>query len=227
MKRILFLICLLIAFSSLSQTEPKVAKEVHATPSILTFNLLSPFSPYNPRYRLGYIKGFSERWRAGLDIGYGSEAINFFSIGENVGEDYQLFEIRPEVYFILNPANKVKQHISLELFYIDQKETLIDNNCILENDNRIQFDRADFHRKKIGTHLKYGAFLPITRKFGVNAYAGLGIKYRDNTFSNIINPRSGGEFLDEFSFFERYREEDGSLFSMNFSFGFKLYYLLN
>lgn len=195
--------------------------------SYITTNLFTPFGPYNPRFRVGYIQFLSPRYRAGIDIGYGTESLSFLAIGDNTGNEYQLFEVRPEVYFILNPTRKGNHYVSAEIFYIYQKESPVDDNYKSEaTDTYIQFDTADFERKKYGFHFKYGIFFAFAKNFGGNAYAGIGFKVRDNRYSNVVNPRENESYFDEFGFFESYREDEGIKTSVDLSLGFKLFYRL-
>lgn len=216
-----------------SQTETETTQQQNTNSSYITFNLTTPLSTHNPRYRAGFIQRVHQIVLVGLDVGYGNEAIDFFSIGKNVGEDYRLFEVRPQAYVFLNSTRKVKQYISLELFYLKQTETLINDRYDAENNDSNQsfvftaFDRADFARKKFGFHLNYGVFLPITNNLGINGYAGIGLRVRENEFSNLINPREESAFFDGFSFFEGYRQNEGRSLAPDFSFGYKLYYLLH
>ncbi|OAB81495.1 hypothetical protein [Cochleicola gelatinilyticus] len=228
MKYILSVLLLLFIFTVHAQENSSENSIQNTAQSYITANLLVPFGPYTPRFRVGYIQVLSPRYRAGIDIGYGNESLSFLAIGDNAGNDYKLFEIRPEFYFILNPTRKGNHYISAEAFYLYQEETPIDDNYQSEaTGNYVQFDRADFERKKYGLHIKYGVFFPFTESFGGNAYAGVGFKVRDNTYSNVINPRSNEDYFNDFAVFERYREYEGVETNIDFSLGFKLYYSFN
>jgi len=64
---------------------------------------------------------------------------------------------------------------------------------------------------------------------GLNIYAGLGLRVRENGFSKVLNPHStdlGAEGGDMFGF-SVYETDEGVNFGVNFSFGLKLCYRLN
>lgn len=193
--------------------------------SYLTTNILSPLNGWIPRWRIGYIRNVSERWKIGLDVGYGDGNVTFFDLGEN----YQLWEIRPEFYYFIRTGRKTKKYLSLEAFYINHKDIFFDQHYFPVNGESTRYDQADYHRQKYGMNLKFGfVFNPGTR-LGLNLYTGLGFRIRKNVFSDIQNPRIvdvGPEGGDMFGL-ETYKNLEGTNLIPNFALGIKLYYRLN
>ncbi len=196
--------------------------------SYITFNLFSPINNLNPRWRVGYIKPINEKWKIGLDAGYGNRNISLTGLRTKIGENYQLWEIRPELYYILKPDRKTKNYFSLELFFINHKDVFYDDYFYTENNGAFSYDKANYFRKKYGFNLKYGFIIYSKKRVGFNVYTGLGLRFRKNTFSNVENPNTaylgpeGGDMLGIYY----YKNTEGTRFGANFSFGMKLYYRL-
>ncbi len=103
-----------------AQSEP--SKRIDARgETFLTMNLLS-LAPPLPRWRFGYIQTINPRWKVGLDVGYGSKGLVFRNTFNSRIDSYKLWEIRPELYYVIYPNRKTINYISLEFFYIDHKE---------------------------------------------------------------------------------------------------------
>ncbi|MEO8933561.1 MAG: hypothetical protein ABI295_04575 [Xanthomarina sp.] len=223
---IAFLISLLSTINVNGQTDSTKNSNTH---SYFTLNLLSPLNTQSPRWRIGYIKDIDEKWKAGLDMGYGNRNLLFSDYGDNISKDYQLWEIRPEIYYIINPKRKTKKYFSLELFYINHTDIFYSGSYSSVNNESISYDQSDYKREKYGLNLKYGFIIYSKKRLGLNLYTGLGMKIRKNTFSNVLNPNLvdlGPEKGDMFGF-DNYKNVEGTKLGANFSFGFKLYYKLN
>ena len=228
--RILTTMILISIFSIVkgnSQTDD--IKKLGNNDSYFTINLLSTINTLNPRWRIGYIKNLNKKWKVGLDIGYGNRDLSFSDFGDKIGEDYQIWEFRPEFYYIINPLRKTKKYFSVELFYTNHKDVFYGGHYFPINGESISYDKSDFKRQKYGLNLKYGFIIYSKKRLGFNLYTGLGMRIRKNTFSNIINPNFvdlGPEGGDMFGF-DNYKNVEGTVFGANFSFGFKLYYRIN
>lgn len=116
----------------------------HRGPSFLTVNLLSWFN-FSPRWRVGYIENFHPIWKVGVDIGYGNNNLTVYDMENH----YQLWEIRPEIYYLINPGQKTLQYFSAELFYIDHKEIIFNSHYFPINGEPMDFDRIDYYRKNM------------------------------------------------------------------------------
>ena len=232
MKKLLVLI-ILLSTSAYSQEKEEFP---YRNAGFITFNILSPVNFDTPRYRFGYVHSFNEKIRVSLDVGYGSDAITYRGINDFINsnrQDYSLFEIRPEVYYILNPTKPVQMHLGIEVFYINHNETILNNYYqVIDTNEQVRYSQADINRQKYGSHLKFGAFIPFGResKMGMNIYGGLGFRVRDNSFSNIQNPvDGGGNFFDDDDddgFTDPFFRFEGATTGLSVALGFKLFYRL-
>lgn len=219
MKKIIFLLLLTHFAQSFSQQEAPTI-DTQSIPSYLTFDVISILDSDVPRYRFGYIKSINERWALGLDVGYGNKIITFNR--RRTPENYRLFEIRPEVYYILNPGRKVQQYLSAELFYINHKATLSNRHYDTENGS-FDFDKADYFRQKYGIHIKYGLFINFSEHFGFNPYVGFGYRERNNQYTNVVNPTDYDPPTDGLPI-DGYKDKEGLNRNASFTIGYKFYY---
>ena len=234
MKKLLLLLAIAIISTSVYSQENKKEDYLYTNAGYITFNILSPINFDTPRYRFGYVHSFNEKFRASLDIGYGSDAITFRGIEDFISsdrQDYSLFEIRPELYYILNPTKPVQMHIGIEVFYINHNETILNNYYqVIDTNEQVSYSQADINRQKYGSHLKFGAFIPFGRenKMGMNIYAGLGFRVRDNSFTNVQNTiNSDVDFFEDDDFiYSPYYRFDGATVGISVALGFKLFYKL-
>ena len=222
---VLFLLyCLSIEISNAQNDEISEPNEYNNN-SYLTLNLLSSASPTAPRWRVGYIKNINERLKIGIDAGYGNHNIIYYDLGDN----YELWEIRLELYYFLKNKRKTKKYLSAEIFYINHTDIFTDGHYFSEDGQSISYDEANYQRQKYGLNFKYGFLFHSKKRIGFNLYTGLGLRIRNNTFSNITNPEIvdlGLEGGDMFGF-DNYKNIEGTEIAPNFVLGFKIYYRLN
>jgi hypothetical protein len=193
--------------------------------SYLTTNLLSSINPIIPRWRIGYIRNINDRWKIGLDIGYGNHNLTFYDLGDN----YELWEIRPEFYYFIKTKRRTKKYLSVEPFYIHHKDIFFDGTYFPENGESLSYDKANYKRQKYGLNFKYGFLFNSKKRIGFNLYTGLGLRFRKNSFTNTVNPEEvdlGPEGGDMFGF-DDYRRVEGNNIGGNFVLGLKIYYRLN
>jgi len=219
----------LIYFSSIkisnAQNDEIFKTTEYNNSSYLTMNLLSPLNTKSPRWRIGYIKNINERWKIGFDIGYGNHNLTFYDLGDN----YELWEIRPEFYYFLITKRKTKRYLSVEPFYINHTDLFFDGHYFPKNGESISFDQTKYKRQKYGINLKYGFLFNSRKRIGFNFYTGLGLRIRNNSFAETINPNIvdlGPEGGDMFGF-DNYKNIEGTNFGGNFVLGLKLNYRLN
>ena len=108
-----------------------------------------------------------------MGIGASSVILDTYSASFS---NYFIWEVRPEVYIIHNPKSKVNIYNSIELLYINENAEVNNSYYISENDFNIHFKQADYNRQKFGVVGNFGVFVPFSSHFGMNFYAGLGIK---------------------------------------------------
>ena len=194
--------------------------------SYVTINLLAPLDVYLPRWRMGYIKKIDNKWKIGLDIGYGNHDITLSGFRNYIEEQYRIGEIRPQFYYILNPERKAENYVSVELFYVNHKDVFDGGDYFSENGSFQQYDSANFRRQKYGINLIHGFLFYSKWRIGVNGYIGIGLKIRNKTFSDVINPKEmdpgieGGDMAGIMD----YRRVEGIKVGVNPVLGIKLYY---
>lgn len=230
MNKIKLLLFSIVSFANMmkaqTNSEAITNKNNKTYTSYISFDLLSPLDVSHQRWRLGYSKHIKDKWRIGIDFGYGNKNITAFDHGNKKRNTYQLWEIRPEIAYLLDTSKNNQKYISLELFYINHNDAFHNTNYIEDTtNNSIHYDTADFHRAKYGFLAKYGVIFNSKKRFGVNVYSGIGLRIRKNTYSNIINPATRDNERDFLSFLN-YRKLEGTAIGLNFSMSVKLLYKL-
>lgn len=219
MKNIVFLI-LLIPIGLLAQTIENIESK---NESFITTDIVSPFYfHYNtnystPRWRVGYLKNLTEKTKIGIDVGYGNANSSLIITGNH----YSLWEVRPEYYYIINPTRKTLKYFSLEMFYINHEEEFITQAFYSDQNEYLSFDKADYSRQKIGILPKFGMFINLCNRIGLNFYTGLGLRFRINKYSNFTNLRENQSHEEHFP---PYYRSEGNKLGVEFNIGLKLYY---
>lgn len=235
MKKPLLLMALLcLSTSVFAQGNDNTEIYPNENVRLITFNLLAPFAFDTPRYRLGYTHGISGHLRAGLEIGYGSESTTFTVLHNdpNDRDNYSLIEFLPQLTYVFNPTYPVNHFIAIQGIYLNHNERIF-NDSYFDTDLRLEiaYDQAEYNRKKFGANLLYGVYIPFgNAPLGMEISTGLGIRSRENSYSNLINPRANDIFDNDdghFLFRSEYREDSGTRVGVNFSLGFKLTYNIN
>lgn len=191
--------------------------------SFITTDFVSPFYFHystnfsTPRWRIGFIRNINEKTKIGIDVGYGNVNNSIIITGDK----YSLWEIRPEYFRIINPKRKTLKYFALEAFYINQNEKFITQSFFNEQNDYMTFDRADYNRQKIGIIPKFGMFINLSNRIGLNLYTGVGVNYRMNKYRNFVNLRER-EFDEEH--FTPYYRNAGNKIGIEFTLGMKLYY---
>lgn len=194
----------------------------------ITFDLLSPvYYSYGPsnltRWRIGYRHQLNRRLVIGADLGYGDEK---FALRDE-GIDYRLYELVPELQYLLQLKSKTQVYFALQPFYLTHTETLYGRSVYAQKIGSVHFDEAAYQRTKYGLTLNYGFIFPISSRIGINIFMGGGVKRRENNYKSFVNPS-----LDEFAFSDecyepKYFENDIPFTEFQFSFGIKAYFLIN
>ena len=224
--RLIIILACFIAISSLkslAQNHEIIDSGLYSK-SYFTLDLVSSIDIIAPRWRIGYIKHIDSDWKVGLNFGYGNSKIAYTQfLAEHYEDDFVLWEIRPELFYLLKKQKDKNNYISAELFYINHKEIFHNYYYYSKNEDEISYDKVNYQRHKFGLNLNYGEFLSLRNKLGLNYYAGLGIKFRDVSFSEIQNPKQSHTFIDMFDF-DLYRKVEGLKVGLNISLGARLYF---
>jgi hypothetical protein len=190
--------------------------------SYLTFDVFSSLNTFSPRWRVGCINGINPKWKIGLNLGYGNKNISYTYFADKFEEDYKLWEIRPELYYIIKQNQKSSTYGSVEIYYINHKDIFHDSFYRPVGGGYYSFEKADFLRQKYGFNFNIGKFINLGKWFGMNIFTGLGLKIRNNSFSNIVNP-TPHEYhdIDMYDTYE-YGEKEGLDYGLNYFIGLKL-----
>ena len=227
---------ILIFFLILIGISTKVNAQQDSIPnykeSYITINLLAPLNSFSPRWRVGYIKSINKNFKVGFDVGYGSKDVLLSSYKGNVGDNYKIWEIRPEFYYTKDEySKKIKLYFSLDLFYINHKDVFFNDDYLEEGSrNIISYSRVDYTRQKFGFNIKFGYIIDVSKHFKLNIYSGIGLRVRNNSFENPINPINTGprNFWDFWGNDgeNNFNYKEGTVLGFNIPLGVKLFYQL-
>ena len=229
MKKLIFIA--LIAVSSALHAQDTLTVQGRHT---VTLSLLSPVVTYAPRYNAGYTYRFADRWFAGIEAGYGNYATAISmtkgSSNRSFFNDYELWEVRPEIFYSLTGDEQPEHLLSAEFFYICHTDNLKNREYNTGSAFEYRFDSADYKRIKSGVNINYSLFFYFSDHFGLLTKPGFGVKRREVTFSNVQNPvyrdTSGNDESGDFLGISNYLENAGTKTSVSFNFDVKLFYKL-
>lgn len=233
MKKMLLLALAMTTLVVNAQDQEVVANDdttpfINAKSTYLTFDMITPLYHVNPRYSFGVIQSLSPHWKIGIDVGAGSDEVTYNWTERRDQEDWSVYEVRFDVYRMLNPTRLVQHYIGAEFFYNYHENALVRDKYRVEDEvAEIFFDSADLERRKFGGNLKYGVFIPFAPQAGMHIYVGAGVRVRNNKHSNIVNPRVNDFIDNDHSLTERYHYYEGTRVRPNVTAGFKLYYKFN
>ncbi|MEW7278603.1 hypothetical protein ABW636_08405 [Aquimarina sp. 2201CG1-2-11] len=223
-KRIALILIVLSSFRISGQQEELTSNFEDL--SYITFDVTAPLDPQVPRWRLGYLRTIKKEIKTRLGFGLGLDDISIKTpIKTRRKENYRLWEIRNEWYYVFNPdqGKRNTNYLSVELFYINHKDTFYDNSYEPSEGNiSVSYDRADLFRYKYGAIAKFGYFFEWRRRVIVNLFGGIGYRIKENKYSNVVNPVESDarvvKHWDSVSFVEREGKKDG----VELSLGLKL-----
>lgn len=190
---------------------------------------LMPFSILDktPRYRLGLEYISNHQLGYSLDFGYGNSPLNGWRARNEWGDDFSVYEIRPELKYLIKNKKKYNLYLALELFYIDLTVGSEFSSYSPEDSfDRISYESATLNRTKFGFHLKGGANIITHYRFNIDLYYGLGFARRIVDYTDVVNPiPDPSDRFNEWIIPEsKYYEGKDSLF--HFAMGIKFGYVL-
>jgi len=144
----------------------------------------------NPRLRLGMEYHTHNHMGYSLEIGWGNNQLNHARL-ENVvwGEDYSFFEIRPEVKWYRKEEKQFNLYWGAEMFYQQMTDRLENLYFYPKNSTlTVYYDEATFSKTKMGVQAKAGIKFLVWKRVTLDFYEGIGLAYRQNTYSNLTNP---------------------------------------
>lgn len=198
--------------------------------SYVSLSLVSPLTPF-PRINVGYTRSLNTHWSVGGSVGVGFQGLPYTNEDTS---NYSLYEIRPEVLYFIGKGEKYTNYIGLELFYINSKETLLFDTFNPVNDANgtvelVAFDRADYQRVKNGFLVNFGEYTRLSNKLMLRVNFGLGMRFKDNRYSDIQNASFVRfDFEDGFFFDDTNpRRDEGFSTGVEFNMDFRLIYKLD
>ena len=180
-------------------------------------------NPLHPRWRLGYTRFVKSDLGFGIDLGYGAYALNFASqFDGNRGSDYQIWEVKVRGYKLYNLTGQPR-YIGLELTAVGQSNTFEDG-LYMTAGRRVDFESAKYLREKYSFNVRYGHLFEIRERVWIDGYVGLGVKYREVRFRDVVLKNSGEDIFREWRINSQVLE--GRYWGLNFSFGINVLFRL-
>jgi len=220
-KKILFLTVLFSSFLSIAQTNN--SEKAGFEKSYISVDPLTIINPYEPRLRVGYVHKLSKAFSLGVDLGYGNEVLTFLR-----RDNYQFYEVRPQLYYFLNNRYDEIKYVSVEVLYTDYKEHLNSGTYKIEDDY-YAFDSSNYQKQKLVIQFIYGVFDKLFNglDLDVNCYVGAGLGIKHNAFTNVVNKQTTYEPDVEPIFFDKPIQIEGLQGVINITAGVKLFFGLN
>lgn len=218
-SKISYFIYLAALFNCHTTFGQKQAIEIHIMPTSLI--------DYSPRLRFGVTYSPNEIWNYSLDYGIGNDAINHYRLDELEWSDqYHLYEFRPEVkYYYFRTHYRVQLYLAAECFYIHIKDHFQDDYYYAADANEATtYTQATFRKQKYGFHIKNGLRLIAMRKFNFDFYGGIGIAYRDISYTNVIG--SNITYEEDEEWWPTNYKDEGSAILFHVTLGFKIGFTL-
>lgn len=202
---------------------------------------INPFTEFDlsPRWRIGVEYDTQAAFAFSLDVGYGDYALNKFRINDlKWGAGYQFLEVRPEVkYFLaknidsprrffksmyLRSAAGVSLYTGVELFYIRLDNTF-KNDYYEQPDpgQDIAYNKATFHKRKVGAHVKYGIQYLI-RKLVIDNSVGVGMAHRNRFYTDIVDAQVVTESFEPAESFNAGHRKAGKRLIYHLTFNMRL-----
>lgn len=210
MKKFIFLLLFFYSLSLYSQENDYK--------SIVTFSSLSLIGG---RVDLGYIQKLNKDWWLGAEIGYGNGFIGF---GNNdLGRKSSIFRFSPEIYYDLDTESKWLHLFSIQYFYSKRTVEKLNSSYLLDGDY-YEFSSADLDKTRQGINFNYSFLAKRNgRNFSLMPKVGLGIRYKNAKYSNVVGLQNSDDIIDDFTF-GLARPEAGSNLGVNVNFDVKLIY---
>lgn len=147
-----------------------------------------------PRYSASYFYTLNEKYKVGATIAYGSNAGNktWTEIVGKPQQDFQVFEIRPEIQKYFRRNKKTPHFIGLQAQYLNHTDRFDNGVRYITSDENylVRAKSGNFSRTKLGLLFVYGMQIHFNeeKSFGVIPKIGVGIKKRYVKYDNLVDP---------------------------------------
>lgn len=221
---ILVILLLCISPSLWSQDEgiKKSSTQIYIAPFLM--------ADITPRLRMGVEYNSGRRWAYSMALGAGNSFLNHHRLkGNKWGTRYSLYEIRPEIkYTVYDTGDDLSIYLSSELFYIRMRDDLEKNYFNEDGEDTsypVYYEKATFHKQKLGIHLKAGFKHIISPKIELDFYGGIGKAYRKIEYRDVVNPVKG-EYDYYMKWFSNIYRNPGESIILHLALGCKVGWIL-
>lgn len=175
--------------------------------SIITVSGLAPLR--DQRWNIGYLHKLNKRWWIGAEMAYGQKGMTPYNLGFE--GDFKVFEIKPELYYSLNPQSRLKHFISAEFSYLNHTSLRTNDGYYDTNGQYYTYTAADFKRIRKALTINYSILLGRRSSwFGFMPKVGLGIAHRSISYDHVQGKTFSDEPIDVLPFLpEMDREQSG------------------
>lgn len=146
--------------------------------------------------RFGSELMMGKRWSTGLNLGVGVPVFGNTGMGFREPRwkgGYQLFEVRPEIKFYWFKRQRMGWYLAAEPFAMFMNGTTGKSYHFLSNepDRQLNFDQADFEKRKLGMIGKIGGRFLMGKRFTLDFFTGIGLSDTDSNYKNYVNVVAG------------------------------------
>lgn len=176
--------------------------------SIITVSSFAPFR--DQRFNVGYMHRLNSRWWLGTELAYGQKGMTPYNLGFD--GDYRIYEIKPEVYYSLDPKSRLKHFLSAELYYLNHSSERKNAGYYDSAGQYYTYDSADFKRIRKGLSINYSILLHRESSwFGFMPKVGIGIARRTIRYEHIQGKQFAFEGPDDLPFFPQFDREQSNM----------------
>lgn len=176
--------------------------------SVITVSSFAPFR--DQRFNVGYMHQLNSRWWLGTEIAYGQKGMTPYNLGFE--DDYKIYEVKPELYYSLDPRSRLKHFLSAELSYLNHRSERTNAGYYDSSGEYYRFDAADFRRIRKGLSINYSILLHRESSwFGFMPKVGIGIAHRSVRYHHVEGKQPDFEGPDDMRFFPNFDREQSNM----------------
>jgi len=182
---------------------------------------------FNPRLRLG-LELRENRLGYNIELGWANHLFKDLAITETIWSDhYSFLEVRPGIKRYSYESERMEKYFGAELFYSYLSDQLFLDDYHEQNTGQnIYFEKANFHRHKIGLMLLAGFKWLVGNRFTIDYSSGFGFAHRSISYTDQVNPQIIEMDLEREEFYTPARKKEGEYVIPQLSFQLKFGFLL-
>jgi hypothetical protein len=135
----------------------------------------------------------------------------------------RLYKTTFKYYFAENYEEKSRRYIGIEASWRDQQYHIFKPSYFKNDAYKYNFSSADVERKRITLAFIFGIKHTIVKRFDIEAFSGIGLRFYEADFSNVIAQRKKGNSF----FIHGANHYDGESIGFHIPFGARLSFSLN